>query len=67
MTPAHPEIVVDLTGQLEKPVACVAMVRRALQTAGFPEEAVAFTNEALAGSNEELIATARRYVTVRSD
>jgi len=62
--PEHPDVVVDLVGQAEKPIACVAVVRRELQRAGFPEAARRFTDEAFAGVAEEIVPTARRYVTV---
>ena len=64
LPPRHPEVVVDLTGQEAKPVACVALVRRALQHAGHGEDARRFTEEALAAANDELVGIARRYVTV---
>lgn len=65
--PLHPDVVVDLRGQLAKPVACLAMVRRALQKAGHGDDAVRFTNEAFASSNEELVEVASRFVTVVVD
>lgn len=64
MSPAHPDITVDFAGQGDKPVACVALVRRALQRHGHDEAAEAFTREALGGPTEDIVATARRYVTV---
>lgn len=63
-SPLHAEVVVDLTGQESKPVACVALVRRALQKAGHREAARRFTEEALSGPTEEIRATAERYVTL---
>lgn len=62
--PTHPEVVVDLSGQEAKPMACVALVRRALQKAGHEEAARRFTAEALGAEAEEILAAARRYVTV---
>ena len=62
--PEHPEVVVDLVGQAAKPIACVAVVRRELRKAGFREAAKRFTDEAFGGAAEEIIPTARRYVTV---
>ncbi len=63
----YPEVVVDLTGQLDKPVACVAMVRRSLQRAGLDEAARSFTDLALATANEDFLALAQSWVTVRLD
>lgn len=57
----------DLVDQRDKPVACVALVRRALQNAGFPDDARDFTEAALSGSNDEIFSTARRFVTVLSE
>jgi hypothetical protein len=65
--PRFPDVVVDLVGQLDKPVACVALVRRSLQHAGHHGAAKDFTNEALATSNEEFLAMAQRWVTVLSE
>ncbi|MBZ0113486.1 MAG: hypothetical protein K8J08_13565 [Thermoanaerobaculia bacterium] len=62
-----PEVVVDLVGQLDKPVACVALVRRSLQHAGEHTAAKEFTNEALATANEDFLAMAGRWVTVVSE
>ena len=62
--PLAPDVVVDLAGQEAKPVACVAMVRRALQKAGQREAAERFTEEALNGPTEAIFPTARRYVTL---
>lgn len=62
--PLYPDVVVDLAGQESKPVACIAVVRRALQKAGHPEAAKAFTDEAFSGAQEEIFARARRYVTL---
>ena len=62
--PEAPEVVVDLVGQETKPVACVAVVRRALQQAGHHDAARRFTDEAFAGPTERIFDTARRYVTL---
>lgn len=63
-TPLHPEVVVDLTGQEAKPVACLAMVRRALQKAGHDDSARSFTDRAFSRPNEELFEIADHYVTL---
>jgi hypothetical protein len=62
--PAHPAVVVDLTGQQAKPVACIAMVRRALQQSGQTEAAERFTTEALSAGPAGALAVAARYVTL---
>ncbi len=60
--PTFPDIVVDLVGQQEAPVACIAVVRRALQKAGHAEAARQFTDRAFASSTEHILTLARRYV-----
>ena len=62
--PRFSDVSVDLTDQLEKPVACVALVRRALQKAGHHLAAREFTDEALATPNEDFLDLARRWVQV---
>ena len=63
--PTFPDVVVDLVGQEEAPVAAIAVVRRALQRAGEHEAAKRFTDEALAGAPERVFDHARRYVTLK--
>jgi len=60
--PSFPDIVVDLIGQQNAPVACIAVVRRALQKAGQTEAAQQFTDQAFASPTEQILDLARRYV-----
>ena len=60
----HPELEVDLSGLDTRPVTKIAMVRRALQKAGFNDHAREFSNEALGLEHEEIVPMARRFVTV---
>lgn len=63
-TAKYPEIQVEISEHANKPMACMAMVRRALQKAGHGAEAVRFTNEALASEPEKVLDLARCWVTV---
>lgn len=63
--PAFPDIVVDLVGQQNSPVACVAVVRRALQKAGQAEAARQFTDRAFSSPTEELLDLAREFVEIK--
>ncbi len=65
MTPRFPDVVVDVGLQKGRPVAAIALVRRALQKAGYGSEALEFTQEAMACDEDGVIATAHRWVTVR--
>ena len=62
--PRFPNVQVHLTEQQDKPVAMVAMVRRALQKAGHPNAALEWTEQALGASHEEIVPLARAFVTV---
>jgi hypothetical protein len=62
--PLHPEITVEIKLYADKPMACMAVVRRALQKAGHRAEASSFTAEALAADPESVLAVAARYVSV---
>jgi len=62
--PLYPQIEVELSCQEGRPVAAIALVRRALQKAGFNDDAKRFTNEVIGGEEAEIIPTARQYVTV---
>lgn len=64
VSPRFPAIRVALLEQHDKPVAMVAMVRRALQKAGESAAAVEWTEVALGASHDEIIPLARTYVTV---
>jgi hypothetical protein len=63
-TPEFPEIVVEIRCYSDKPMAVMAMVRRALQRAGENAAAARFTTEALASDPDSLLAVAERYVRV---
>ncbi len=62
--PSHPGLRVHLSGQESKPLAMIAMVRRALQKAGHHGAATRFTDEALGASPAQVIEIAGRYVRV---
>ena len=62
--PLHPQVKVDLSGLETRPVTKIAMVRRALQKAGFHDDARAFSDQALGLEHEEIIPMARRFVIV---
>lgn len=62
--PLFPELHVELTPYADKPMACMAMVRRLLQKAGHHDEARRFTSQALASSPEEILEIARRLVRI---
>ncbi len=62
--PKHPEIVVELTPQRGRSLATIALVRRALQKAGYPEDAHQWADQALASEPNALLNLARDYVTV---
>ncbi len=63
--PLHPHITVHLSEQKDRPVASIALVRRALQKAGHGEDALKFSREAMAGEIEDIWPIARKYVTLR--
>lgn len=62
--PRFPDIEVAIRPYLDKPMAVMAMVRRALQKAGHPQAAARFTEQALASDPESLLQVAESYVTV---
>lgn len=62
--PRFPELRVELSPYADKPMACVAMVRRLLQKSGHHAEARQFTSQALSSSPEEVLAIARRLVRI---
>jgi hypothetical protein len=64
MHPRFPDIVVSLLEQAGKPMAQIAMVRRALQNAGHEPVAREFTDLAFATEEAEIVALARQFVTV---
>ena len=64
MRARFPEITVSLLEQVGKPVAQIAMVRRALQNAGHDGVAREFTELAFAAEADEIVALARQFVTV---
>jgi len=64
MQPLFPQIEVELALHEGRPVASIALVRRALQKAGQREAAAAFTEEAMAEDEAGIATTARKYVTV---
>ena len=51
---------------MDKPVACVALVRRALQKAGHGQAAKEFTQLAFGTANEDFLTLARSWVSVGS-
>ena len=63
-TPQFPEITVEIRQYEDKPMAVMAMVRRALQRAGHGAAAASFTSEALASDPESVLKVAERYVCV---
>ncbi len=63
-TPQFPQIEVDIRPYLDKPMAVMALVRRALQKAGHQRQAGQFTERALASDPESLLQVAEIYVTV---
>lgn len=63
-TPRFPHLEVEIRPYLDKPMAVMAMVRRALQKAGHSREAGQFTEEALASDPESLLEVAKGYVSV---
>lgn len=64
-SPLFPEIEVEIEEYADKPMACMAVVRRSLQRAGFGPDAARFTAEALASEPDRVLEVARRWVTVR--
>ncbi len=64
-TPRFPEVEVELEEYSDKPMACMAMVRRSLQRAGYGAEAASFTAEVLGSEPDRVLDVARRWVTVR--
>ena len=62
--PRFPNVRVALLEQQDKPIAMIAMVRRALQKAGEPSAAQEWTDEALGLSYEEILPLARVFVQV---
>ena len=63
--PLHPEITVEIKIYADKPMACMAVVRRALQKAGHGADAGRFTSEALAADPESVLTIAARYVRIQ--
>lgn len=63
--PLHPDITVHLSEQRDRPIASIALVRRALQKAGYAEDALRFTQEAMAGEIDDIWPIAQRYVVPR--
>jgi hypothetical protein len=59
-----PEITVSLLEQAGKPVAQIALVRRALQKAGHDDVAREFTSLAFAGEEDDIVPLACQFVTV---
>ncbi len=64
MSTRFPDITVALLEQAGKPVAQIAMVRRALQNAGHDQVAREFTELAFAAEEDEIVALARQFVSV---
>jgi hypothetical protein len=64
MSTRFPDITVSLLEQAGKPMAQIAMVRRALQNAGHDQAAREFTDLAFAAEADEIVALARQFVTV---
>jgi hypothetical protein len=62
--PEFPEITVEIRRYGDKPMAVMAMVRRALQRAGEAAAAARFTTEALGSDPDSVLAIAERYVRV---
>lgn len=62
--PRFPHLRVEARPYLDKPMAVMAMVRRALQKAGHHREASQFTEQALASDPESLLQVVEGYVTV---
>lgn len=62
--PRFPELCVEVRPYLDKPMAVMAMVRRALQKAGHGQAAAAFTEQALASDPQTLLDVVEAYVTV---
>ena len=62
--PLHPEITVEIKAYADKPMASMAVVRRALQKAGHSADASRFTAEALAADPESVLTIAACYVQV---
>ena len=62
--PLHPDLTVEIKIYADKPMACMAVVRRALQKAGHGADAARFTNEVLAADPESVLTVAARYVRV---
>ncbi len=64
MSPRFPDITVSLLEQAGKPVAQIAMVRRALQNAGHDQVAREFTDLAFVAEEDEIVELARQFVSV---
>jgi hypothetical protein len=64
MSTRFPDITVSLLEQAGKPVAQIAMVRRALQNAGHEQVARDFTDLAFAADEDDILELARQFVTV---
>lgn len=62
--PRFPELVVELSAHAGRPIAMIALVRRALQKAGHDVAADELTEVALGCDYDELLAVVRTYVTV---
>lgn len=63
-SPRFPELVVELSAHAGRPIAMIALVRRALQKSGHDAAAVELTEAALGCDYDELLAMVRTYVTV---
>ena len=66
-TPRYPDVAVDLRDHANRPVASIALVRRALQHAGHRDAARSFTEEAMGEDEAGILAVAARYVTLLAD
>ncbi|PON16813.1 hypothetical protein C2W62_16435 [Candidatus Entotheonella serta] len=64
MSPRFPDITVSLLEQAGKPVAQIAMVRRALQNAGHDQVVCEFTDLAFVAEEDEIVELARQFVSV---
>ncbi len=64
MSTRFPDITVSLLEQAGKPVAQIAMVRRALQNAGHDKVAREFTDLAFGAEEDEIVELARQFVIV---
>lgn len=63
--PIYPRIKVQLTGEDGNAFMIMARVRRALERAGYRDEAKQFMEEAMAGDYDHLLQTCFKWVDVR--